>query len=151
MNIEKTKSCKNTILDSIRVMYYNYNYDFESIRAKHCNDIQYDNKVFFKIIQPYIEGNSFIEYTEQFGVIDSLITDCNILSDIEREIYSLCKSDSAFSMEARMLAQIYFKNGTCTQLCISAYEQIYYDGIPQKYNFQIIDKIRKHTGYYLFF
>lgn len=134
--ITEKDSCDCNI-DSITVLYYNFS--FTSIKAIRCNDIvktriadfRYDNE----------------------GIYDAKITDCDILSEIEKEITSLYPDTLQYPLEARISVNIYFKDRNIKHLCMNdnSPNDLYINDVRQVVNNRLIFLIKNNIGYYSWF
>ncbi|WP_280647510.1 MULTISPECIES: hypothetical protein [unclassified Dysgonomonas] len=91
---------------------------------------------------------------EYEGIVNHIITDCDILKNIDVEIKNLQPKDFPASRDARILCIIYYKDGTMGELCLcqdSDVKYIYKNGALQDYNFSLIYLIKKNSAYYEWF
>lgn len=141
--------CKEVFIDSIQVFYYNYS--FMSPLAIKCEDIRKAEKPTFKKVFNISKQKFYIEYE---GVIDTVITNRDVLSEIETGLSNLQSKDSLSSLDARISCVIYFNDGTIEDLCIcqdSDSKYIYRNGISQDFNHQLVYLIKMYSGYYSWF
>ncbi|MDH6310750.1 hypothetical protein M2451_003634 [Dysgonomonas sp. PFB1-18] len=140
-NNKSVSICENCNLDSIKVYYYNYS--FMSPLSIKCSDIEKSKSMPFNGVNKEYEG-----------IVNHIITDCDILKNIDVEIKNLQPKDFPASRDARILCIIYYKDGTMGELCLcqdSDVKYIYKNGALQDYNFSLIYLIKKNSAYYEWF
>ena len=122
-------------IDSIHVFYYNYL--FSSIISRSCDDV-------IKKRYPIEDGD----------IIDTLITNAEILEKIEATLLQLEKDDDiSYSQDARFVAKVYWKSKDVGEICIGGYFSsfISWNGRLQKNNNSLLYLLKLYSGYYSWF
>jgi len=133
---------KHSNISSIYVLFYTYS--FESRFSRNCDDIQKD---FLKKENKYLSQNNFFKQGE---VLDTIISDINVLSDIEHELSILKKDSISFNVDVRICCIINYKNKQTKKLNIGGYlaNDVEYKDINCKTNNKLLFLIKKNIGYY---
>jgi hypothetical protein len=132
-----------TKIDSINVLYYNGL--FESIRQVHCDEMVYKPEK----IKPVEFTSEGIEVPQGPIVLDTVITNPNILYTIEQEFDSLQSSDVDY-IDARIKCFIYYKNKYIDTLCIDDNPKyaIYNNSRSVRLSNKLVYLIRENCGFY---
>jgi len=150
----KIDRCPDSLLDSIYVSYFNYDFydDFP---------INYENKyeILLNRHRPTFEKEYYgtkdkykIDYK---GVIDTFITDCKVLTEIENARKLSIRNDMFNKqMQVRMGAIFVYDNGTRDTLLFDGSYYFYLcknEGFWLNRTEDLIYLIKRHTGYYSWF
>ena len=89
-----------------------------------------------------------IKYVPYLPFIDTLITDCSIIEQIEYEINNFQPIENRL-IDARMLVYVNYKNGDVDKICINGVpvRDIIYNGQFQ-YNNKFLYLIKLYSGFY---
>ncbi len=134
-------------IDSIKASYYNTY--FESPLARKYSDIMKARRPSFEKI--YI-GNTQRYHVKYTGVIDTVITDCNVLLSIEAEL-KILKPNLAFaSKDARIALTLFYRNAKHTKIIlINESNDIFCNDVHQSKNNKLIYLVKKNIGFYTWF
>ena len=146
-NIKEKKEQQLSLIDSINVLFYNY--EFDRMEAVDCNEIEKANTSAVSI--PLLSESGEIEkYLYMGEIIDTVITNQEILKEIEKELF-LSKEYESFGIDARMKCFIKYQNHIDT-LCLSVNPVYgYLNGKPMLFSNKFVYLIRKYSGFYNWF
>ncbi len=143
----KVDNCPSNI-DSIYISYLNYDFmncftliDFDYLKNAH--------RPTFKKEYYGTEGKYRIDYQ---GVIDTVLTDCVILTEIERALKNSIRNDMFINQsknEARMSMEIAYSDNTRDTLMFADGWYFYSNKNEGYANFdELVYLLRKNTGFY---
>jgi hypothetical protein len=139
--------CESSI-DSIKAFYYNYQYFMPTKGISYSDIIKKKRPTFIKI---YIgnTGNYEIKYR---GVMDTLITNCDVLLSIESELENLKPDTSFAAKDVRIAFVLYFKNSKSTKIIlINDFNDLFFNDSHQAKNNKLIYLIKRNIGFYSWF
>jgi hypothetical protein len=145
-----TDNCLDSNIDSIYVSYYNYNFYNE------WNNIDYDyiknahRPTFSKELYG-TQGNYHIDYK---GIIDTVIIDCNMLTDIENVLKKSIRNDMFINTtehDARMSVEIVYDDYHRDTLLFTDSYWLYSCKNEGFVNDDLGYFLRKNSGYYSWF
>ena len=144
----KVKVVCESSIDSIKVFYYNYQH-FESPLAVKYSDILTRKRPTFEKIYIGNTGDYNVKYR---GVIDTVITNCNVLLSIESELNNLKLDTSFAAKDVRIAITLYYKNSKPQKvILINDFNDIFVDNKHQIRNNRLIYLIKKDIGFYSWF
>jgi hypothetical protein len=153
-NDAKTNSNINTCtstIDSMTVIFKNY-FRLTTALPVSCNQLLDKKSGFWGDGEffPVKDGTFKRKY---FGIIDTCVTDCEALLKIEEGLKTIKPGDYWAFYDARMVAIIYFKDGTQTTLCACDFfaMDIYQDGILTEKNPRLVYLLKLYSGFYSWF
>lgn len=83
-------------------------------------------------------------------VIDTIITDKDILIDVENQLRQMKQIDTAFPVDGRIQCQFYFSNDSASKLCLGSLIGTIYNGQQVLDNSTLNYLLKKHSGYYYY-
>jgi len=146
-NIRVKDICECSI-DSIKAYYYNYQH-FMPTKGISYSDIIKKKRPTFKKVYIGNTGNYKINYT---GVIDTLITKCDVLFSIQSELKNL-KPDTTFAAkDVRIAFVLYFKESQKPKIIlVNDFNDIFFEDKHQAKNNKLIYLIKRNIGFYSWF
>ncbi len=148
-----SKYDKNTTIDYIDVYFYNYSFEAPiKVEPSHIlNTYARQNYTKKQIDNNKIENDNNTLSLSETLVLKTILNDSTVLSKIENEINSLQKdTDNNYSLDARIVCYIHYKNKKKLQLDIGDYlaESIFLNGELQQQNNNLLFLIKSSIGYY---
>ncbi|MDH6353689.1 hypothetical protein M2132_000006 [Dysgonomonas sp. PH5-45] len=134
---QQKSQCESSI-KSVRVLYFNN--IFETSIAIPCNYLLKN-----AVSQKYNPNDNM-------GIIDTLITDCEVIKKIEKGIELIANNDNdTYSEDARMHVIIMYENNQTVEFCITGYyaQNMLKSGILQSNSKELLYLLKHYSGYYL--
>src|ERR1035437_1775953 len=139
--------CESSI-DSIKAVYYNYQH-FMPTKGISYSDIIKKKRPTFKKIYIANTGNYEIKYT---GVMDTLITNCDVLLSIESELKNLKPDTSFAAKDVRIAFVLYCKDSKSPKIIlINDFNDLFFNDKHQAKNKKLIYLIKRNIGFYSWF
>lgn len=132
-----TISNNSSHIDSITALFFNY--DLDGVRNIRCDELQKNIPNFEVKTDEYKEG-----------ILDALITDSNVLKEIQYELSKTKPLKDKIYLDTRIAFKVYYKNGSVDNLCTNG-KLFFLNDVPLQKNNRLMYILKNNIGYYSWF